>query len=64
MGVRGVICELATLSSSIRLVFVFHDLRFEVLARKRNQITSIRVTPQGPAAAKARPAKSEAAGSA
>ncbi len=26
-------------------VFVFHDFRFEILRRKRNQLTSIRITP-------------------
>jgi Mg2+/Co2+ transporter CorB len=26
-------------------VFIFHDFRFEILGRQRNQITSIKVTP-------------------
>ena len=31
-------------------VFTFHDFRFEVLRKTRNRITSLRVTPVGPAA--------------
>ena len=62
--IAGLILHEARTIPNTGQVFVFHNLRFEVLARKRNQITSIRVTPQGAAAAKARPAKGEAAGSA
>ena len=52
--VAGLVLHEARRIPEIGQVFVFHDMRFEVLDRKRNQIASLKVTPlkdkPGPAA--------------
>ena len=49
--IAGLILHEARTIPNIGQVFVFHHLRFEILGRKRNQITSIRVTPEAAPAA-------------
>lgn len=43
--IAGLLLHEAREIPTVGQVFVFHDFRFEVLHRTRNQITSIRVTP-------------------
>ena len=62
--IAGLVLHEARTIPNVGQVFVFHQKRFEVLGRKRNQITSIRITPLGSQPAKAAPKKDRAAGSA
>lgn len=45
--VAGLVLHEARRIPDIGQVFVFHGFRFEILGRQRNQITSIKVMPQG-----------------
>ncbi len=62
--IAGLVLHEARTIPNVGQVFVFHQKRFEVLGRKRNQITSIRITQLGPQPPKAAPKKDRAAGSA
>ena len=48
--IAGLVLHEARRIPEVGQVFTFHGFRFEVLRRKRNQITSLRVTPPAPAA--------------
>ncbi len=43
--IAGLVIHEAQQIPEVGQSFVFHDFRFEVLARQRNQVTSLRVTP-------------------
>ncbi len=43
--IAGLVIHEAQLIPDIGQIFVFHDFRFEITGRQRNQITQIRVTP-------------------
>lgn len=49
--IAGLVLHEARRIPEVGQVFTFHGFRFEVLRRKRNQITSLRLTPPAPAAA-------------
>ena len=49
--IAGLVLHEARRIPVVGQVFVFHGFRFEILGRQRNQITSIKVTPQERAAA-------------
>jgi Mg2+/Co2+ transporter CorB len=48
--IAGLVIHEARTIPEIGQVFTFHNFRFEVLRKSRNRITSLRVTPVGPAA--------------
>jgi Mg2+/Co2+ transporter CorB len=48
--IAGLVLHEARRIPEVGQVFTFHGFRFEVLRRKRNQITSLRLTPPAPAA--------------
>ena len=62
--IAGLVLHEARTIPNVGQVFVFHKKRFEVLGRKRNQITSIRITQLDAQPPKASPKKGRAAGSA
>ncbi len=43
--VAGLVLHESRQIPEVGQVFVFHDFRFEILRRSRNQLTSIRITP-------------------
>ena len=43
--IAGLVLHEARTIPNVGQVFVFHDMRFEVMGRKRNQITAVKVTP-------------------
>ena len=43
--IAGLVLHEARRIPDVGQVFVFHDFRFEILGRQRNQITSIKITP-------------------
>jgi Mg2+/Co2+ transporter CorB len=45
VSVAGLVIYEAQAIPEVGQAFIFHDHRFEVLARRRNQITSLRITP-------------------
>ena len=45
--IAGLVIHEAQLIPDIGQIFVFHDFRFEITGRQRNQITQLRVTPLG-----------------
>ena len=49
--IAGLVIHEAKIIPEIGQIFVFHGFRFEIVRRQRNQITSIRVSPPGAAAA-------------
>ena len=49
--VAGLVLHEARRIPDVGQVFVFHGFRFEIVARQRNQITSLKVTPESDAAA-------------
>jgi Mg2+/Co2+ transporter CorB len=57
--VAGLVLHEARRIPEVGQVFTFHGFRFEILRRKRNQITSLRLTPPRPAAPQ-QPAAGEA----
>ena len=62
--IAGLVLHEARTIPNVGQVFVFHKKRFEVLGRKRNQITSIRITQLDAQAPKPASKKGRAAGSA
>ena len=62
--IAGLVLHEARTIPNVGQVFVFHQKRFEVLGRKRNQITSIRITQLDGPGPKAAPKKGRGAGSA
>jgi Mg2+/Co2+ transporter CorB len=57
--IAGLVLHEAQRIPDIGQVFVFHDFRFEILGRQRNQITSIKITPPDGKATGAAPAAVE-----
>ncbi len=51
--IAGLVLHEAQRIPDVGQVFVFHDFRFEILGRQRNQITSIKITPPETAAPEA-----------
>jgi Mg2+/Co2+ transporter CorB len=47
--VAGLVIHEAQTIPETGQAFTFHDFRFEVLQRRRNRLTSLRVTPVDPA---------------
>ena len=43
--IAGLVIHEAKLIPEVRQIFNFHGFRFEIMRRRRNQITSIRITP-------------------
>ena len=57
--IAGLVLYEARRIPEIGQVFVFHGFRFEILGRQRNQITSIKITPQNGAGSTAGVAEAE-----
>lgn len=53
--VAGLILYEARALPSVGQSFIFYNFRFDILARQRNQITSVRITPLGPETHTAQP---------
>ena len=62
--IAGLVLHEARTIPNVGQVFVFHNKRFEVLGRKRNQITSIRITQLDAQPTKGAPKKGRSAGGA
>jgi len=60
--VAGLILHEARCIPDAGQVFTFHGFKFEILGRKRNQITSVRISPTGDTAAEVKSGKQAAQG--
>jgi Mg2+/Co2+ transporter CorB len=49
--IAGLVIHEAQLIPEVGQVFTFHDFKFEILRRQRNQVTTLRITPPGDAGA-------------